>query len=73
MEGCCSEVSRIIAADTELEGGSKKQRRLEQENRVGRGPKRACDNYNSNKWLRWVQMMFGPCCSLRLPVRVTSE
>jgi len=41
MGGCCLEVSRRIAADTELEGGSKKQRRLEEVNKGGQGWKRA--------------------------------
>jgi len=27
MEGCCSEVSRRIAADTELESGSQKKKK----------------------------------------------
>jgi len=52
MEGCCSEVNRRIAADTEVEGGIKKKKLLKQENGGGRGPKGAYDNYNSNKCLR---------------------
>ena len=52
MGDCCLEVSGRIAADTELEGGSKKQRRLEEEIREVMARNEPYDNYSSNKWLR---------------------
>jgi hypothetical protein len=39
MGGCCLERCHIFTADTELEGGSKEERRLEEGDRGGHGPK----------------------------------